>query len=341
MNRLLERLTNGLALDEAQAFELFELLVDPSTHAALAGALLAALRTKGETAAEVRGMARAMRARAIRPALGPTDDLVDIVGTGGDGSGSFNLSTGSALLAAAAGARVAKHGNNAISSRAGSADLLLALGLSLPLGPLDARRLLESSGFTFLHAPAHHPVLRAIGPIRRALATRTVFNILGPLCHPAQPPFAVIGAYDQAVAKLMAEALSGLPLVRAFVIHGAAGWDEPTPLGPFLLHDVRPGEVHTSQRDPRDYGLPRCTAEALAGAEAAYNAAALRRVFAGERSAHRDALLLGAGLALEVSGRATDLGQGLLQAAAALDDGRAQRVLSLLETFSKPEPRDE
>lgn len=330
MNDLLDILAHGRSLTESQAGALFDLLVDDSTHPAMAGALLAALRTKGETAEEVRGMARAMRARAIRPELGDGAPLVDVVGTGGDGSGSFNLSTGAALLAAAAGARVAKHGNNAISSKAGSADLLLELGLTLPLSAMAARQLLHACGFTFLHAPAHHPVLKAIGPVRRALATRTVFNILGPLCHPAATPFAVIGAYDLDVAQLMAEALKGLPIERAFVVHGLNGWDEPTPAAEFLLLDVRPGKVTSAVRDAASLGLTRCAPAELQGGDAAHNARALRAVFNGERGAHRDALLLGAALALEVTGLVRESADGVERAAAAIDDGSASRVIEAL-----------
>lgn len=334
MNHLLERLAQGVALSEADAEALFAVLVDEATHPAMAGALLAALRTKGETAAELRGLARAMRACAIRPELGDGARLVDVVGTGGDGSGSYNLSTGAALLAAAAGARVAKHGNHAISSRTGSADLLVALGLSLPLQGNAPRQLLERCGFTFLHAPAHHPVLRTIAPVRKALATRTVFNILGPLCHPAAPPFALIGAYDPAVARLMAEALSGLPIERAFVVHGLNGWDEPTPIAPFLWLDVRPGLVEERRGEARQFGLPACGAEALRGGDAAFNAGALRSVLSGVadplQAAHRDALLLGAALALLVSGAAGTPREGVEQAEAAIADGRAARVLDVI-----------
>ncbi len=332
MNQLLDRLAHGRSLTEDQAGRLFDLLVDDATHPAMAGALLAALRTKGETAEEIRGMARAMRARAIKPELGNGAPLVDVVGTGGDGSGSFNLSTGAAILAAAAGARVAKHGNNAISSKAGSADLLAALGLSLPLAPDEARRLLQACGFTFLHAPAHHPVLRAIGPVRRALATRTVFNILGPLCHPAATPFAVIGAYDLNVAQLMAEALKGLPIERVFVVHGLNGWDEATPAAEFLLLDVRPGKVSSAVRDAQSLGLRRSTEKELQGGDAAYNAHALRNVLAGEPGAHRDALLLGAALTLEVAGLESDTARGVERAAAAIDNGAATRVVEMLDS---------
>jgi anthranilate phosphoribosyltransferase len=334
MTAVLERLIAGHDLDASDATALFSALTDPFTPAPLVGALLAALRAKGETAVEIAALARAMRARAFPCDLGTTDRLVDVVGTGGDGAGSFNLSTGAALLAAAAGAHVAKHGGGAVSSRSGSADVLAALGLSLPLSPPDARALFTSTGFTFLHAPYFHPALRRLAPIRRALATRTAFNLVGPLCNPAGPPFAVVGACSTGAAEAMALALSELPIERAFVIHGASGWDEPTPIGPFRLFEVTPHHVVASQRDPLAVGLARCGPDSLRGGDAADNARALAAVFHGERGAHRDALVLGAALALEVTSHASDMAGGAAMARTALDDGRAARLLASLSAFS-------
>jgi anthranilate phosphoribosyltransferase len=333
MNAILERLLAGRDLSLRESERLFAVLTDPATPAPVVSALLVALRAKGETPTELRGMALAMRARALPCNLGPADGLVDVVGTGGDHSGSFNLSTGSALLAAAAGARVVKHGGGAVSSRAGSADVLARLGLPLPLATGDARALFQATGFTFLHAPYFHVALRGLGPLRRALGTRTVFNLLGPLCNPAAPPFAVIGAASLAAARGIAQALSGLPIERVFVIHGAAGWDEPTPMGPFHVFDVARGRVGESMRDPLDTGLPRCAARDLKGGDAAFNARALSDVFGGASGAHRDALVLGAALALEVSGRCRDLDEGVDAAAAALADRRASQLLASVASF--------
>jgi anthranilate phosphoribosyltransferase len=305
---------------------------------ALAGALLAAIRAKGVVAEELRGFALGMRSLARRPAIAAADRMgaVDIVGTGGDKSGSFNLSTGASLLAAAAGLTVIKHGNRSVSSKAGSADVLEALGLALPLDEARAAQCLAATGFTFLFAPHYHPAMKAIGPVRAALGVRTVFNILGPLTNPAEPPFHVIGAFNEPTARLMAEALSGMQLERAFVIHGAAGWDEPSPLGPFLLLDVRPGEVRESRRTPADYGIAVCEEEHLLGGDAVFNAAALTRVLRGEDAGpHRDALLLGAALALEVTGRASGPRESIALARAAIDDGRASAQLAKLAAFSR------
>jgi len=334
LDGLLEK--RSLVVDEARA--LLVALTDAQLPPALAGALLAAIRAKGVTAEELRGFALGMRSLARRPAFAPAElaGAVDIVGTGGDKSGSFNLSTGASLLAAAAGLTVVKHGNRSVSSKAGSADVLEALGLALPLDEQRAAACLAATGFTFLFAPHYHPAMKAIGPVRHALGVRTVFNILGPLTNPAEPPFHVIGAYNDATARLMAEALAGLPLTRAFVIHGAAGWDEPSPLGPFLLLDVRPGQVRESQRAPADYGIAVCQEEHLQGGDAAYNATALTQVLRGEdHGPHRDALLLGAALALEVTGRAASPREAIALARAAIDDGRASAQLAKLAAFSR------
>jgi anthranilate phosphoribosyltransferase len=332
LDGLLEK--HSLATEEARA--LLVALTDAELPPALAGALLAAIRAKGVTADELRGFALGMRSLARRPAITDTTGAVDIVGTGGDKSGSFNLSTGASLLAAAAGLPVIKHGNRSVSSKAGSADVLEALGLTLPLDEVRAGACLAATGFTFLFAPHYHPAMKAIGPVRAALGVRTVFNILGPLTNPAAPPFHVIGAFNEATARLMADALAGLPLTRAFVIHGAAGWDEPSPLGPFLLLDVRPGAVSESRRTPADYGIAICQEEHLQGGDALFNAAALTRVLRGEdQGPHRDALLLGAALALEVTGRAASPLEAIALARAAIDDGRASAQLAKLAAFAR------
>jgi anthranilate phosphoribosyltransferase len=335
---LLETLVAGRDIAERDAAALMRGMAAGELDAALAGGLLIALRSKGESAGEIRGFALAMRELATRPALPDRPDYVDIVGTGGDGSGSLNLSSGSALLAAACGLAVVKHGNRSITSRSGSADVLAALGLPMPLDETAAARCLEATGFTFLFAPHYHPAMKHIAPIRRALGVRTVFNILGPLVNPAEPAFHVIGAASAAVAEIMAETLAGLPIRRAFVIHGAAGWDEATPIGTFGCYDVEPGRVTPGTRDPSDYGLAACSEADLAGGDAEHNAARLRDALSGGDSpAHRDALALGAGLALEVTGRVDDLGRGIEQARAALADGRARALLDRIETFAVAE----
>jgi anthranilate phosphoribosyltransferase len=330
----LEHLLTGKSLSEEGAGALLRALTSPDTAPPMAGALLAALRSKGVTADEVRGFARAMRELARRPAIAPGARAIDIVGTGGDASGSFNLSTGAALLTAACGVDVVKHGNRSVSSKSGSADVLEQLGLKLPLDEQSAGRCLAATRFTFLFAPHYHPAMKAVGPIRQAMGVRTVFNILGPLTNPAAPLFQLTGAFNLPTAQLMADALSGLPIERAFVVHGAEGWDEPTPLGPFTVLDVRPGSVKAGIRSPSDYGLDLCGAKDLAGGDAASNARALRAVLCGEdRGAHRDALLLGTALALEVVGRVSEPREGVAMARAAIESGAARRMLDSLSTF--------
>ena len=335
----LEALLERQSLSEAAARELLVALTDSTLSPALAGALLAALRAKGVTAEELRGFAHGMRALARRPLLPEVGPTLDVVGTGGDASHTFNLSTGAALLAVAGGARVAKHGNRSISSRSGSADLLEALGLKMPLDESAAGACLAATGFTVRFAPHYHPAMKAIAPVRAALGVRTVFNLLGPLTNPSEPPFHVIGAWDRATARLLADALAGMPIRRAFVVHGEPGWDEPTPAGPFLLYDVRPGSVLESTRSATDYGLPVCAPADLKGGDAAGNAAALRAVFEGrDRGPHRDALVMGAALAFEVTGLVPDAPGGAARAAAAIDSGAARATLEALARFSAGRP---
>ena len=332
-NRMLDRLLDGRDLEEPEAYGFMHRLAEGELAPPLAGALLAALRAKGETADEIRGFATAMRELAVHPRIPDGAPTVDTVGTGGDGSGSLNLSTGTGLLAAACGSRVVKHGNRSVSSRSGSADMLECLGMPLPLEEQAAVRCLEATNFTFLFAPAYHPAMKAVVPIRAALGVRTVFNVLGPLTNPAAPPFQLIGAYSRHAARLMAEALAGMPIERAFVVHGEPGWDEATPAGDFLLYDVSPGRVSESTRTPGDYGLAQCRPADLEGGDAAHNARELGRVFSGEdRGAHRDALLMGTSLVLEVQGLVAGPRAGVDQAAAAIDDGRAAALLARLKT---------
>ncbi|MEL7185878.1 MAG: anthranilate phosphoribosyltransferase [Pseudomonadota bacterium] len=330
-SEILDGLLNGSDLEEQQAYDLMQQFAAGELNAAFAGALLAGLRAKGETADEIRGFARAMRELAIDPQIPQGAPGVDVVGTGGDGSGSLNISTGTGLLAAACGCRVVKHGNRSVSSKSGSADMLECLGMPLPLPEGGDVACLEATGFTFLFAPSYHPAMKNVVPVRGAMGVRTVFNVLGPLTNPAAPPFMLIGAYSKAAAKLMADALSGLSLEKAFVVHGEPGWDEATPVGEFVLHTVTPGNVSESVRTPEDYGLKRCAPGDLAGGDAEHNAKELARVFTGEdKGAHRDALLMGVSLMLEVQGVATNPVDGVAQAAAAIDDGRAAAFLERL-----------
>jgi len=333
---LLERVLAGSDLSEAEAASVLRSMAEDKIPPALAGGLLIALRHKGEVASEIRGFAQAMRELSRRPDIPPGGPYVDIVGTGGDSSGSLNLSTGSALLAAASGLQVVKHGNRSISSRSGSADALEALGLPIPLDEAQAGRSLAALGFTFLFAPHYHPAMKSIAGVRGALGVRTVFNILGPLANPVSPPFHVIGAFSEEMAEVMAQTLSGMDAERGFVIHGAPGWDEATPVGPFLCFDVRHGLVQRSVRDPADLGIARCSAEDLLGGEAGDNSARLAAALRGEDTpAHRDALVLGAALALEVTGAEVDAESAVKRARLAIDDGSAAEFLDRLQAFGQ------
>ena len=336
LREILERLLQRRDLQQAEAGELLVALTDPAVAPAMSGALLAALRSKGITPDEVRGFAGAMRSLARKPQLPPGAPAIDIVGTGGDASGSFNLSTAAALLVAAMGLRVIKHGNRSVSSRSGSADLLEALGLPMPLDEKAAGDCLAATGFTFLFAPHYHPAMKEVAPVRRALGVRTVFNLLGPLTNPAEPPFGLIGAYSSDAARLMAETLAGMPIQRVFVIHGDPGWDEATPVGPFELYDVQPGKVTREVRDPLDLGIQRCTAADLAGGDAEHNAAGLRAVFEGrDQGPHCDAIVLNAALALEVTGAVPTPGAGVIAALEAIRHGDGLRLLERLAAFGR------
>jgi anthranilate phosphoribosyltransferase len=331
---LLQQLLERRDLSAAQAEALLAQLTDPQTPPAMAGALLAALSTKGVVAQELLGLAQAMRRRARPTGIPANLRAIDIVGTGGDASGSFNISTGTALLTAACGVPVIKHGNRSVSSRCGSADVLEALGVGIAADAEAAAACLAATGFTFLYAPHYHPATAGVAPIRAALGVRTVFNILGPLVNPAQPPLHLIGAFSLEVARLMADTFAALPGERTFVVHGAEGWDEPTPLGPFTVFDVRPGRVAAGLRSPSDYGLKPCTAADLAGDDAQFNARALQAVLAGEdRGAHRDCLLLGTALALEIAGETQHPQEGVARASAAIDNGAARRLLDALREW--------
>jgi anthranilate phosphoribosyltransferase len=333
---LLERLLDRNNLTQQEASQLLMSLTDADTPPAMAGALLVALRSKGVTADELRGFATSMRSLARRPILPQGSPLVDLVGTGGDSSGSFNLSTGAALLVTAMGIRVAKHGTSSISSRCGSADVIRALGLPLPLDETASGECLASTGFTFLFAPHFHPAMKSIMPIRQALGVRTVFNMLGPLLNPAAPPFHLIGAYHIDAAVLMADALAGMPIERSFVVHGEPGWDEATPIGPFVLFDVTPGKVTRYTRNAEEFGLPRCTAEELRGGDATHNAAHLRAVLEGrDRSAHRSAIVLQAALVLELLDRAQSPRAAASMAQDAIDSGAARSVLEKIAAFGR------
>jgi anthranilate phosphoribosyltransferase len=337
IQRALAELLDGHDLSRADAREAMGSIMAGEATPAQIGGFLVALRLKGETPDEIAGFAEAIRGHVL--AVAPKrQDLVDTAGTGGDGRATINISTAAALVAAAAGAGVAKHGNRAVSSASGSADVLEALGFSLEAPPERIARSIDELGFGFLFAPTHHPGFRHAAPVRRELAARTVFNVLGPLTNPAGARAQIVGVYDPALVRTIAEVLARLGARRAFVVHGAHGVDELSPAGPNLVCEVVDGTVHARDIDPLDLGVPRCAPDELRGGSAGENAAVIRDVFAGRvQGAKRDAILLNAAGAIAAGGHAADLREGLELARAALDSGAAAERLEQLARFSRGE----
>ena len=327
----LAQLLNGQDLTEDQSEELMTALAAGSVEPALAGALLVSLRMKGESAEEVRGFANGMRKAAKEVEVENSSELIDIVGTGGDDSHSFNISTGAALLSAACGLKVAKHGNRSVSSKSGSADLLEFLGYRFPTDADGVKIQIKENGFSFLFAPNFHPAMKNIAPIRQALKIRTVFNILGPLTNPARPSFYLLGAFSSEMASLMASSLSGMDMKRAFVVHGLNGWDEPTPASSFELFDVSENSISHKIIDPSEHGIKKCKEKDLKGGASEVNAKALLKVFeCKDKGAHEDALVLNAGLSLQVSGEVKELSDGIEIAKETIKSGKAKSFLSSL-----------
>jgi anthranilate phosphoribosyltransferase len=330
----LARLLDGhdLSRDEARG-TMAVIMAGEATPAQIAG-FLVALRAKGETAEEIAGCAEAMREHVLHVSPARTD-LVDVVGTGGDGSNTYNISTAAALVAAAAGAAVAKHGNRAASSQTGAADVLEALGFELELPPERIERSIDELGFGFLFAQAHHPAMRHAAPVRRELATRTVFNVLGPLTNPAGARALVLGVYSPELARTLADALVRLATTRAYVVHGAGGIDELSPCGPNLVCEVESGSVHEYELDPLELGIERCDPAELRGGDPATNATALREVLAGADGGHRSAVILNAAGGIAAAGHAESLREGIALARDAIDSGAAAVRLDQLVEFSR------
>jgi len=330
----LQKLVGGEDLEQHEAEAVMAEIMDGEATSAQIGALLAGLRLKKETAAEIRGFARAMRARAEQV---PTrhELVADTCGTGGDGAQTFNISTTAAFVVAGAGVPVAKHGNTAVSSRCGSADVLRHLGVNLDLTPAQMGACLDEVGIAFLFAPRLHRAMQhAAGP-RKELGIRTVFNILGPLTNPVRPRVQVLGVFDAAVAELVADALAGLEVERAFVIHGAGRLDEVSLAGPAQVWEVRPGSVRAGILDPVDLGFERADVESLSGGSPADNARITLEILHGASGPRRDAVLLNAGLALLAAGRAGDAAGAVRLAAESLDSGAARERLTRLIEFTE------
>lgn len=354
----LHRIANqrqSLTREEARTV-MTEVLTGQCSDAQIA-ALLVALHMKGETVEEIVGFAEAIRAAAVplelhansvldasgtgRDALrnslsnSLSNSLIDTCGTGGDTSGTFNISTATAFVVAGAGVRVAKHGNRSVTSKCGSADVMEALGVNINLPPAQIAACLEQVGIAFLFAPALHSAMKHVQTARRELRLRTVFNLLGPLTNPARATCQVVGVYSADLVEKLAEALSMLGLRRALVVHGGDGLDEITITGPTRIAEVREGQVHSYEVTPEEFGLQRATLDDISGGDAAGNAALIRDVLSGKKSARRDVVLLNAAAALVAAGRADHLREAVPLAAAAIDSGAALAKLQALMAFTE------
>jgi anthranilate phosphoribosyltransferase len=334
IQQVVARLLDGHDLTRDEARETMnEIMGGEATPAQIAG-FLVALRAKGETADEIAGCAEAMREHVLR-VRPQRSDLVDIVGTGGDGANTYNISTAAALVAAGAGAAIAKHGNRAASSASGAADVLETLGFRLELPPERIERSIDELGFGFLFAQAHHPAMRHAAPVRRELATRTVFNVLGPLTNPAGARALMLGVYSPELTRTLADALVRLGASRAYVVHGAGGIDELSPCGPNLVCEVEDGTVREYELDPLDLGVERCDPAELQGGDPSTNAAALREVLSGAGGGHRSAVVLNAAGGIAAAGHAENLREGIERAREAIDSGAARDRLEALVAFSR------
>ncbi len=331
----LHRVVASENLHSGDAREAMLSILNGTATTAQIAAFLVALRMKGETPEELLGFARAMREKGSRVDTGFNGEpLLDTCGTGGDGAGTFNISTLAAFVVAAAGVRVAKHGNRSLSSQCGSADLLEALGIQVHLDAERSAQAIRETGIGFLFAPAFHPAMKYAQPARLELKMRTVFNLLGPLTNPAGATAQVIGAPSAAAAELMALALAGLDPVCAFVVHGSSGLDEISTTGPTVVFEVRHTHVHQRTWNPEDFGVEPAGIEALRGGTRETNLAIAQAILTGERGPKRDIVLVNAAAALVAAGRAASVSEGMRLAAEAVDSGGARRKVEELAAFT-------
>lgn len=328
LKRLMSKVADGGLLSEAEMQAALDLLMSGVAPPVAMGAFLMALRVRGETVPEITGAAKFLRAR-MTPVDAPPN-AIDIVGTGGDSHGTYNVSTAAALVAAGAGVAVAKHGNRAVTSLSGASDVLQALGVKLDVPAATVARAIATAGVGFLWAPMHHPAMKTWAPIRAELGVRTLFNLLGPLCNPAGVKRQVLGVYDRRLVEPIAEVLANLGAVHAWVVHGSDGMDELTTTGASFAAELKDGAIRTFEITPESAGLPRATLASLKGGDAAVNAQALRDLLGGEPGPYRDIVVLNAGAGLLVGGKAADLNDGIARAQAAIDSGAATRALDKL-----------
>ena len=325
---LLAKAASGATLSRDEAAAAFNVLMSGEATPAQIGGLLMAMRVRGETVDEITGAVEVMRAK-MTPVTAPYG-AIDIVGTGGDASGSYNVSTCAAFIVAAAGVPVAKHGNRALSSKSGAADVLSALGVRIDLSPIGIAACIEKAGIGFMFAPAHHAAMKHVGPARVELGTRTVFNLLGPLSNPAGVRRQLVGVFAREWVRPIAEVLKALGCERAMVVHGSDGLDELTTTGISYVAEVIEGEVRESTVDPAELGLPPAEPQDLVGGDAAQNAAALSAVLAGDPGPYRNIACLNAAGALVVAGVSETLSEGLLLSQKMLDEGLAKNRLDAL-----------
>jgi len=325
---LIGKAATGAALSRGEAEKAFDIMMSGDATPAQMGGLLMALRVRGETVAEITGAASVMRAKMTT--IKRPKGAIDICGTGGDGSGSYNISTASQFVVAACGVPVAKHGNRAASSKSGASDVLEALGVNIEADFTLVEKALVEAGTCFLMAQRHHSAMRHVGPTRVELGTRTIFNLLGPLSNPAKVKRQLIGVFAPQWVEPLAEVLRDLGHERAWVVHGAGGMDEVSTLGPTKVADLNDGKITTFEVTPADAGLPTATMDSLVGGDREHNAAALRALLGGAPGAYRDIVVLGSAAALIVAGKAADLKSGAALAAEAIDSGRALEALNRL-----------
>jgi len=329
---LIAKAASGAALSREEAARGFHTMMSGEATPSQMGGLLMALRVRGETVDEITGAVSAMREKMLR--VRAPAEAVDVVGTGGDASGSFNISTCAALIVAGAGVPVAKHGNRALSSRSGAADVLSALGVNIELAPDDVSRCITEAGIGFMFAPAHHPAMKNVGPTRVELGTRTIFNLLGPLSNPAGVKRQMVGVFSRHWIEPLALVLKNLGSQYVWVVHGSDGLDEITTAGTTYVAALEDGQVRTFEITPEQAGLQRVKPDALRGGGAGENAQALSDVLKGRKGAFRDVAVLNAAAGLMVAGRATDLRMAVALAQKSIDSGEAERRLQRLISVS-------
>ncbi|MBI1206666.1 MAG: anthranilate phosphoribosyltransferase [Azospirillum sp.] len=328
MKALLAKVATAATLDETEAGRAFDVIMSGHATAAQIGGFLMALRVRGETVDEITGAARVMRAKAV--AIQAPPGTIDTCGTGGDGAGTYNVSTAAALVAAACGVPVAKHGNRAMSSRSGAADVLAAVGVNLDCDMSLVQRALDEVGLCFLMAPRHHTAMRNVGPTRVELGTRTIFNLMGPLSNPAGADRQLLGVFARSWVEPLAQVLLRLGSKAAWVVHGSDGLDEITTTGPSTVAELKDGKVRCFEIHPEEAGIALASPQSLKGADPEHNAAALRALLDGAAGAYRDIVLLNSAAALVVAGKAANLRDGVGLARAAIDSGAARGVLERL-----------